>query len=145
MKRISIVTLAAGAMVLGLAGCGSDKSGDTDSAHHATSTSTTAAARTTVPSVSTTPATVVEPPTDVPTQPAAVKKTVAPDGAQTTCGVFRELDDATEKAVIEQVLAANPGSMLEGSPNVALGTAKLACLATSYTDTAVAVAIRVAK
>ncbi|MEV6100350.1 hypothetical protein [Nocardia sp. NPDC051981] len=144
MKRLSIVALAAGAMALTLAGCGSDKSSDTNGLKQA---GTTTAARTTSAGASTTTtaaATPVQPPAEAPTSATAAKKTAAPAGAQTTCGDFRDLTEDAEKQVIDQVLAANPGSFLDGSPNVALGTAKLACLASTYANTPVAVAIRVA-
>ncbi|MET8428246.1 hypothetical protein [Nocardia sp. NPDC004860] len=141
MKRLSIVALAAGAMALTLAGCGSDKSSDTNGLKQA---GTTTAARTTSAGASTTAAAPVQPPTEAPTSATAAKKTAAPAGAQTTCGDFRDLTEDVEKQVIDQVLAANPGSFLDGSPNVALGTAKLACLASTYANTPVAVAIRVA-
>ncbi|MEV6770459.1 hypothetical protein AB0N05_17740 [Nocardia sp. NPDC051030] len=142
MKRISIVALVAGAMVLGLAGCGSDKSDSADGMRPISTT--TGAAKPTNAAVATSAGAPIEPPSGAPTKTAAAKKTVAPNGAQTTCGDFRDLDDATEKTVIDQILAANPNSILEGSPNVALGTAKLACLAPTYANTQVAVAIRVA-
>ncbi|MFE3260472.1 hypothetical protein ACFXPS_36435 [Nocardia sp. NPDC059091] len=141
MKRLSIVALAAGAMALTLAGCGSDKSSDTNGLKQA---ATTTAARTTSAGASTTAAAPVQPPAEAPTSATAAKKTAAPAGAQTTCGDFRDLTEDAEKQVIDQVLAANPGSFLDGSPNVALGTAKLACLASAYANTPVAVAIRVA-
>ncbi|WP_067547053.1 hypothetical protein [Nocardia crassostreae] len=140
MKRISIVALAAGAMTLALAACGQDGSTTTTGQNTNTAATTT---RLTAPRPSTTAAAPIEPPSEAPVSPVT-KKTTAPNGAQTTCGEFRDLDDATEKSVIDQILAANPGSILEGSPNVALGTAKLACLADAYTQTPVAVAIRVA-
>ncbi|MFE3191086.1 hypothetical protein ACFXHA_18890 [Nocardia sp. NPDC059240] len=141
MKRLSIVALAAGAMALSLVGCGSDKSGDTSGLKQA---ATSTAARTTAPAASTSATTPFTEPAAAPTSATVVKKTSAPAGAQTTCGDFRDLTDDTEKQVIDQILAANPGSFLDGSPNVALGTAKLACLATTYANTPVAVAIRVA-
>lgn len=141
MKRLSIVALAAGAMALTLAGCGSDKTSDANSLEQA---GTTTAARTAGAVASTTAAPPVQPPAEAPASATAAKKTAAPAGAQTTCGDFRDLSDDAEKQVIDQVLAANPGSFLDGSPNVALGTAKLACLASAYSDTPVAVAIRVA-
>ncbi|WP_433563577.1 hypothetical protein ACQP1O_40730 [Nocardia sp. CA-151230] len=142
MKRLSIVALAAGAMALTLAGCGSDKSSDANGLKQA---GTTTAARITSAGASTTTAAApVQPPAEAPTSATAAKKTAAPAGAQTTCGDFRDLTEDAEKQVIDQVLAANPGSFLDGSPNVALGTAKLACLASTYANTPVAVAIRVA-
>ncbi|MBL1072782.1 hypothetical protein JK358_00065 [Nocardia sp. 2] len=140
MQRISIVAIAAGAMVLALAGCGQDDSGSAHASHQ----STTTAAAPATSKVSTTAAAPIEPPSEAPAADTAPKRTTAPEGAKTTCGDFRELDETTERAVIDQVLAAHPGSILEGNPNAALGTAKLVCLSASYTDTPVAVAIRVA-
>ncbi|MEC3958679.1 hypothetical protein VMT65_36975 [Nocardia sp. CDC153] len=142
MKRLSIVALAAGAMALSLAGCGSDKSGDANGLKQAGTTTT---ARPLTPVASTTAAApVVQPPADAPTSVTVAKKSSAPAGAQTTCGDFRDLTDDAEKQVIDQILAAHPGSFLEGNANMALGTAKLACLASTYANMPVAVAIRVA-
>lgn len=140
MKRMSVIACAFGALALGLSGCGQDESAEANGLRKVTQSSS-AEAKTTTP---TTTFTLVEPPSGAPTTSAKAKLTTA-NGAQTTCGLFRDLTDDTQKQVIDQVLAANPGSILEGSPNVALGTAKLACLAQTYTDTPVAVAIRVSK
>ncbi|MFI6871479.1 hypothetical protein [Nocardia sp. NPDC050406] len=141
MKRMSVVACAFGALALGLSGCGSDKSGGVSGQRQ--NAQTTSSAAVTVAPTSTS-FTLVEPPEGAPTTQAQAKQTTA-NGAATTCGQFRDLTDDTQKQVIDQVLAANPGSELDGSPNVALGTAKLACLAQSYTDTPVGEAIRVAK
>lgn len=62
----------------------------------------------------------------------------APDAAQTTCREFKELDNDAQKSLIEQILTENPDSPFSGSPNVALGTAKLVCNAESVADTPVA-------
>ena len=145
MKRISIVALAAGVLVLGLAGCGSDASTEASGLPQSDAGATTTAARPVVPVASTAAAPPIEPPATAPATIAAVKKTTAPNGAQTTCGEFRDLDGNAEKQVIQQLLAANPGGQFDGSPNVALSTAKLACLAADYTDTQVAVAIGATK
>ncbi|MCU1643692.1 MAG: hypothetical protein JWN03_3967 [Nocardia sp.] len=153
MKQTVIVALAAGALVLGLAGCGSGKSTEAGSQSKAAPSSGLVAAPTATPSATaasapvavTTAAAPVEPPAAAPSTATAAKKTTAPDGAQTTCGDFRDLDNDTEKQVIGQVLAANPGSKFDGSPNVALGTAKLVCLAPAYASTPVADAIGATK
>lgn len=147
MKRISIVALAAGVLVLvlGLAGCGSDASTQASGLRQGDPGATTTAARSAAPVATTVAAPPVEPPATAPATTAAVKKTTAPNGPQTTCGEFRDLDGNTEKQVIQQLLAANPGGQFDGSPNVALGTAKLVCLAANYTDTQVAVAIGATK
>ncbi|WP_330184511.1 hypothetical protein OHB26_13490 [Nocardia sp. NBC_01503] len=144
MKQTAIVALAAGALVLGLTACGSGSSAESSGLRKETATS--AAAKSAAPVASTPAAPPIEPPAGAPaTTATAAKKTSAPNGAQTTCGEFRDLDGDTEKQVIQQVLSANPGSKFDGSPNVALGTAKLACLAQTYANTPVANAIGAAK
>ncbi|MFF3574648.1 MULTISPECIES: hypothetical protein [Nocardia] len=50
-----------------------------------------------------------------------------------------------ETSLVKKVLAENPGSKLDGSPNVALGTARLVCLASSEQNKPIAVAIGVAE
>ncbi|MGW2662293.1 hypothetical protein ACWCW7_15120 [Nocardia tengchongensis] len=142
MKRLSMVALAAGVMVLTLAGCSSGKSGDAGSLKQAGTTTTSA--RTTSAAATTTIESPVDLPAAAPTAATVVKKTSAPNGAQTTCADFRDLTEDAEQQVIQQVLAAHPGSFLDGSPAAALSTAKLACLAGTYANTPVAVAIRVA-
>ncbi|MFE5287544.1 hypothetical protein ACFRAQ_21470 [Nocardia sp. NPDC056611] len=149
MKRLSMVALTAGAMALtlgaALTGCGSDKAGGSNGLKQAETT--TAAARTTgaAPTTAAIPAeSPVDAPAAVPTAATVAKKTSAPNGAQTTCADFRDLTEDAERQVIQQVLAAHPGSFLDGSPNAALSTAKLACMSGSYANTPVAVAIRVA-
>ncbi|MEU0542367.1 hypothetical protein [Nocardia sp. NPDC005978] len=125
MKRIFVGALAAGALVLGLSACGSDTSTGAASTSESASV-TAAAAQVTATAVTTPAAPPVEPPAAAPVT-TVIKKNSAPNGAQTTCGEFRELDGDTEIQVIQQVLAANPGSKFAGSPNVALSTAKLVC------------------
>ncbi|WP_254206498.1 hypothetical protein [Nocardia alni] len=53
------------------------------------------------------------------------------------------MDVDSEKALMEKILAENPGSKFAGSPDVALGTAKLVCLAHTEQNQPVAVAIGV--
>lgn len=149
MKRLSMVALTAGAMALtlgaALTGCGSDQAGSGNGLKQAATT--TAAARTTNAAATTSAAPAESPidaPAAAPTAATVAKKTSAPNGAQTTCADFRDLTEDAEKQVIQQVLAAHPGSFLDGSPAAALSTAKLACLAATYANTPVAVAIRVA-
>ncbi|MFD4427772.1 hypothetical protein [Nocardia sp. NPDC058497] len=116
MNRISLVVLAAGALCLTVAGCGSDDATDANGLRKGTPTSSASASATT---------------------PAAT--TAAPAaGATVTCAQFNELDGDGEKQAIEQILAAHPGGPFEGSPNVALGTAKLVCLAPGNADKTVA-------
>lgn len=100
-----------------VAGCGSDDAADASGLRKGTPTSSVSASATT-------------------TTKAA--PTAAATGAKITCGQFKELDSEGEKQAIEQILAANPGSPFEGSPNVALGTAKLVCLAPGNADKTVA-------
>lgn len=57
---------------------------------------------------------------------------------QTTCAEFKTLDTEAEKAVVEAILAEHPDSQYAGSPNVALGTAKLVCLAEANANKTVA-------
>ncbi|MFC8044159.1 hypothetical protein [Nocardia sp. NPDC057353] len=136
MKRISAAVLAAGVLTLVVSGCGQDESTDASGLRKgntdvvASSTTTAAAA----PS-STAPSPTTEPGSTERSTPAA-----APSGspAEITCGEFRKLDTEQEKVVIEQILAANPDSPFAGSPNVALGTAKLVCLSGSVADEPVA-------
>jgi ABC-type glycerol-3-phosphate transport system substrate-binding protein len=120
MKRTSAVALAIGAVALLLAGCsGSNESTDANGLRKGTtgtSTSTT------------------------PTTSAKADGASGGPASQTTCGQFRALDSAAEKSAIEQMLAENPDSPFAGSPNVALGTAKLVCLAQSNADTTVVAA-----
>ncbi|WP_433712150.1 hypothetical protein ACQP2U_38910 [Nocardia sp. CA-084685] len=138
IKRVTAIALATGAVAVALAGCGSsdDSSSDANGLRKgATGTSTP---------VSTTSATGAAP-TTAADAPTTTTKTTANypslgPASSTTCGEFKKLDSTEEKSLIEKVLAENPGSEFEGSPNVALGTAKLVCLAPTYTDTPVAVA-----
>ncbi|MFC4375949.1 hypothetical protein ACFO5K_17755 [Nocardia halotolerans] len=113
MNRTFLVVLATGALTLSLAGCGSgDESVDASGLRKGTPA--TSAPATTTPSAA--PAT----------------------NSRITCAEFKTLDAEAEKQVIEQLLADNPGGPFEGSPNVALGTAKLVCLAPSNADKTVA-------
>lgn len=151
MKRSSIVALAAGAMVLSLAGCGSGKSTQADGVRQATTTTAakTVPAASSVPAATVSPTTsaapVIEPPKAAPITASVAQQTTAPNGAQTNCHEFLQLTEDTEKQVIGQILAANPGSKFDGSPNVALGTARIACTVADYAKTPVAVAIGAAK
>jgi hypothetical protein len=127
MKRTSAVALAIGAVALLLAGCsGSDESTDANGLRKGTTGTNTGAAPTTGGGA--------------PTTPAKAGGGSGGPASQTTCGQFKALDSTAEKSAIEQMLAENPDSPFAGSPNVALGTAKLVCLAPSYADTTVVVA-----
>ncbi|MGK8511529.1 hypothetical protein ACRS5S_27075 [Nocardia asiatica] len=139
MKRISAIVLAVGTVGFLLAGCGgADESTDANGLRKGSASATTSAsaARTTAPGTAT-----PDTPADTDT-PVTTKRGDAALGpaSSTTCGEFRKLDTEGEKALIEQILAENPGGPFDGSPNVALGTAKLVCLSPSVADTSVAVA-----
>ncbi|MFG2441545.1 hypothetical protein ACGFQG_01650 [Nocardia fluminea] len=119
MNRISLAVLAAGALTLTLAGCGSgDDSADASGLRKGTPSSS-APATTTVPISSAAPT------------PGAAS-------ADITCTQFKSLDSDGEKKAIEQILAAHPGGPFEGSPNVALSTVKLVCLVPANADKPVA-------
>lgn len=137
IKRVTAIVLATGAVAVALAGCGSsdDSSSDANGLRKgATGTSTPAS---TTSATGAAPTTAADAPTT--TKTTASYPSLGP-ASSTTCGEFKKLDSTEEKALIEKVLAENPGSEFEGSPNVALGTAKLVCLAPTYADTPVAVA-----
>ncbi|UGT64767.1 hypothetical protein [Nocardia asteroides] len=137
MQRLSAAVLAAGVLALVVSGCGSDESTDANGLRKG---STGAAAGTTTAGApsSAAPSSATAAPGEAPsTTPAAAP---SGSGADITCAEFRKLDTEQEKAVIELILAANPDSPFTGSPNVALGTAKLVCLAPSVADEPVATA-----
>lgn len=144
MKRLSATAVVLSALALGLTACGGN---DDDSGTDA------AGLRRNAPSTSAVPATPAPPASPAPPEsPAQPPTTAAGSGnaslgpaSRTTCGEFKNLDTDSEKSLLEQILAENPGSKFDGSPNVALGTAKLVCLAASQADTPVAVAIGVAE
>ncbi|KIA64771.1 hypothetical protein [Nocardia vulneris] len=119
MKRTSAIVLAAGTLASVLAGCG-QSSTDSSAAARPSSSAPAAASSTATPG----------------SAPAAAPA----DPSKTTCAEFKKLDNEAEKALIEQLLAQHPDSTFAGSPNVALGTAKLVCLSGSVAETPVAVA-----
>ncbi|MFD6154903.1 hypothetical protein ACFWF7_17525 [Nocardia sp. NPDC060256] len=137
MKRTSAIVLVTGTVALLLAGCGQSSNDASDAnglrkGDSATS-ATSAAAKPSTPAAASSTGTPASAPTaELPSAP------VSTDPAKTTCGEFKKLDSEAEKAVIEQILAANPDSKFTGSPNVALGTAKLVCLSGSVAETPVA-------
>ena len=114
MKRISLVVLAAGALTLTLAGCGSDEAA-TDANGLRKGTPSASASATPTSSAKPTPGA------------AAVRTDL-------TCAEFNALDDDAEKATIEAIIAENPGGLFDGSPNVALGTVKVVCAIPSNAD-----------
>ncbi|MFE1593848.1 hypothetical protein [Nocardia sp. NPDC058705] len=121
MNRISLAVLAAGALTLTLVGCGSDESADASGLRKGTPGSSTSAPSSSAPAK----------PTTSSAAPAAVT-------ADITCAQFKTLDADGEKKAIDLILAENPGGAFEGSPNVALSTAKLVCLVPSNADKPVA-------
>lgn len=139
MKRISAAVLAAGVAALVVTGCGPDESTDPSGLRKgttATVTSTAASGTTAAPEESTAPESAED------EAPTTAPGGAAPAGSpsEITCAEFRKLDVDAEKAVIEQILAKHPDSPFAGSPNVALGTAKLVCLSDSVADEPVATA-----
>lgn len=139
IKRVTAIALATGAVVFALAGCGSsdDSSTDANGLRKGTTGTSTPASTTAAHPTGTAPTANTDAPTT--TKTTASNSSLGP-ASSTSCGEFKKLDSTEEKALIEKVLAENPGSAFEGSPNVALGTAKLVCLAPTYADTPVAVA-----
>ncbi|WP_063711931.1 hypothetical protein [Nocardia sp. BMG111209] len=148
MRRIAILAVVAGTVTL--AACGGNDS-PTDASGLRQKASTAGAAVTPAPG---SPAPVASA-TPVPETPAAAGTSAAASttpvaggtlgpASRTPCSQFKALDVDAEKTLMNQVLAENPGSKFEGSPNVALGTAKLVCLSASRADTPVAVAIGIA-
>ncbi|PXX65170.1 hypothetical protein DFR70_104231 [Nocardia tenerifensis] len=138
MTRTSAIVLVTGAVALLLAGCGQSSNDSADAnglRKGGSTTSATSAPRSPSPAAAPTTGTPGSAPaTEQPGTPASG------DPSKTTCAEFRKLDVDAEKSLIEQILADNPDSTFAGSPNVALGTAKLVCLSGSVADTPVAVA-----
>lgn len=135
MKRTSAIVLVTGTVALLLAGCGqsSNDSADANGLRKGGTSTSAPAPKPPAPAAAPSPGSPAPAPTaEQPGTPAST------DPAKTTCGEFKKLDTDAEKAVIEQILAANPDSKFAGSPNVALGTAKLVCLSGSVADTTVA-------
>ncbi|MEV5648412.1 hypothetical protein AB0L57_09190 [Nocardia sp. NPDC052254] len=138
MKRLTVATVALSALVIGLTACGSDDHSSAADANglrrngSAVATSAPAA-----PSPSSAPASA---PPEV-ASPTTESDSSVGLASRTTCEEFRKLDVEGEKSLMDRILAENPGSKFDGSPNVALGTAKLMCLAKSEADKPVPVAI----
>jgi|GEM_PF-7035218 len=141
MKQLSVIVargamlVALGAMTTGLAACGGHKDNSADAASGPSRTSTSGAAAATTTAV---------------TSSASSSAAAAPSGpadstlgpaSRTLCSKFRNMDIDSEKALVEKVLVENPGSKFDGSPDVALGTAKLVCLAHSEQNQPLSVAI----
>ncbi|MBO0856717.1 MAG: hypothetical protein J2P18_23455, partial [Nocardia sp.] len=61
--------------------------------------------------------------------------------SQITCDQFRQMNADSEKSLMQRLIKENPGSKFDGSPNVALGTAKLVCLSKSEANKTVAAAV----
>ncbi|MEV0356561.1 hypothetical protein AB0H71_10910 [Nocardia sp. NPDC050697] len=138
MARLSAAVLAAGVLALVVSGCGPDESADANGLRKG---STGAAASTTaVASSSTAASSAPAAPGSSAAEPTPPAAAPSGTGADISCADFRKLDTDQEKAVIELILAENPDSPFAGSPNVALGTAKLVCLSPSVADEPVATA-----
>lgn len=137
IKRVTAIALATGAAAVALAGCGSSDDSSTDANGLRTPGTSTPASTTSAHPSSAEPTTAADAPST--TKAPASNSSLGP-ASSTSCGEFKKLDSTEEKELIEKVLMENPGSTFEGSPNVALGTAKLVCLAATYADTPVAVA-----
>ncbi|WP_024801852.1 hypothetical protein [Nocardia sp. BMG51109] len=142
MKRHSAIAVALCALALGPTACGGDDSGTDAAGLRRNAPPSTATSSAPAPSATTAAA---EPSTDGPTTAPSSEYAALGPASRTPCSEFKNLDTEAEKSTMEQVLAENPGSKFEGSPNVALGTAKLVCLAESRAETPVAVAIGIAE
>lgn len=133
MKRISTAVLAAGALALVLAGCDSgEETAEASGLRKGTPDSTTSAPATPSTGAAASSGTA----SAAPTSPSGID-------AQLTCAEFQQLDAEREKQAIELILAGNPGTQFDGSPNVALGTVKLLCHAPGNADKPVAEVIRI--
>ncbi|WP_227979424.1 hypothetical protein [Nocardia spumae] len=140
MKRLTVTAVALAALAVGLTACGSDdhSSADANGLRRNGSAVATSAPANVPPTSAASPSTPAA-------EPSATEHQNSATASQTTCGEFRKLDVEGEKSLMERILAENPGSKFEGSPNVALGTAKLVCLAKSEADKPVPVAIGIAE
>ncbi|WP_063001098.1 hypothetical protein [Nocardia mikamii] len=138
MKRLTVTAVALGALTVALTGCGGGdhSSADANGLRRNGSAATTSAP---APASSTTP--VPAPSAEAPGTTAHPENSGLGPASATTCDEFRKLDIEGEKSLMDRILAENPGSKFDGSPNVALGTAKLVCLSKSEADKPVAVAI----
>ncbi|GAB2647164.1 hypothetical protein [Nocardia goodfellowii] len=133
MKRISVMVLAAGAVALTLTACGgSDDSGDASGLRKGGSVTSSAATSTPQSGNADAPAATAS--------AAPIDTAKLGTASRTSCADFKALDSTAQKTLVEQILQENPDSSFAGSPNVALGTAKLVCLASSNASKPVAVA-----
>ncbi|MEV0249362.1 hypothetical protein AB0H76_22375 [Nocardia sp. NPDC050712] len=136
MKRISVMVLTAGAVALTLTACGgSDDSSDASGLRKGGSV--TSAASTSASSGN------ASAPTSAAAPTSAIDTSKLGTASRTTCGDFKLLDAESQKSLVEEILSENPESSFAGSPNVALGTAKLVCLAGSNANKPVAVAANI--
>ncbi len=139
MKRLTVVAVALSALVVALTACGSDDHSSTDANGLRRNGSAVATSAPAAPQSSSAPA-----PSTPEVAPTTDANSSLGQASRTTCDEFRKLDVEGEKALMDRILAENPGSKFEGSPNVALGTAKLVCLAKSEAGKPVPVAIGIA-
>ncbi|WP_040784165.1 hypothetical protein [Nocardia pneumoniae] len=142
MKRTSAIVLAVGTVGFLLAGCGGADESTAANGLRTGASSTSTPARTSTAPIA---APNADTGTDAPVTTMKEGNSSLGPASSTTCGEFKKLDSDGEKALIEQILAENPGGPFEGSPNVALGTAKLVCLSPSVAGTSVAVAAGIVK
>lgn len=147
MKRISsVIVSATAALALLLAGCGSDEeAGEANGLRKGVTAAseTTDTSDSTRPSGSTESESEAKPPanTEEPrTLTTGTDEDTPAAASDTTCAQFKALAEDAQKALVERILAEHPESSFAGSPNVALGTAKLVCNAGSLADTPVALA-----
>ncbi|WP_025353185.1 hypothetical protein [Nocardia nova] len=139
MKRLTVAAVALSALVVGLTACGSDDHSATDANGLRRNGSAVATSAPAAPPPTSAP----EPSTPEAAPTTTEENSSLGPASRTTCDEFRKLDVEAEKSLMDRILAENPGSKFDGSPNVALGTAKLVCLAKSEAGKPVAVAIGV--
>lgn len=148
MKRVSAIVSATAAVAFLMSGCGTETDGDSETSEGSTAASSTS--NSAEPSRTGSVTETAPEPDEEETETTRDEETAElgddatePNGAQTTCNQFEALDDNAQIALIEQILAENPESSFAGSPNVALGTAKLVCNSESAAEEPVAVAAEI--
>lgn len=149
MKRVSAIVSATAAVAFFLSGCGTETDGGSEASESSTAASTSNSAEPSRTDSTTETQTTPEPDEEE-TETTRDEETAEPgeedtepNGAQTTCNQFAALDENAQITLIEQILAENPESSFAGSPNAALGTAKLVCNSESAADDPVAVAAEI--
>ncbi|MBY8863690.1 hypothetical protein K7711_44995 [Nocardia sp. CA2R105] len=146
MKRLSVIVargaaiVALGVLTTGLAACGGHED---DSAGSAPGSTTASASASAVASSAAAPSSAAT--SSAAAASSAPVNSKLGTASRTTCATFKSMSIEDETSLVKKVLAENPGSKLDGSPNVALGTARLVCLASSEQNKPIAVAIGVAE